>query len=1163
MNVDRCWWGTSVVGVRILLAGLLLLGAGCGVLGWGTHFGKALRDHANAPQSSIAGLEANSEMQARTHAILAGLPLVFEPNQGQVDLDSSDPRTQFVTHGSGYSLVLGNDGAILSLISHSRSRGSSQVESRFQTLQMKIAGATSPVRLMATDQLPGKSNYFVGNDPAKWRTGIPQFARVRYENVYPGINLVFYGNQGHLEYDFQVGPGADPSQAELEFSGAKKVELSDGSLVIYGQSGSVRFDAPIVYQEIEGRRQPVDGAFVLRAENRIGFKVGAYDHSRELIIDPILNFSTYFGGSGDESNSSVAVDGNFNIYLAGSTTSPNLPTKACSYAGCTTLNGAQNVYIAKIQPPLGSIPAQTLNVTYLGGSGTDYPVGIAVDGAGDPYLAGTTTSGNFPTTGTNAYQATPASAGTHVFVTKIKFDFSALQYSSYLSGNGTDIASGMTIDTAGDLYVTGTTTSIEISSKDQFPATNPPQTLPFQATPHATAGTPQFFVTKVNTNAPGNGSIPYSTYFGGGNFSGTAVVIGGGIAVDTNANVYFTGTTNFTYAGCTGCSVTDFPILNAYQPCLDTPPPTTITNPQSCSNTASASLPDAFVARLNTTSLSAASPGQQLIWSTYIGGTGSDSGAGVAIDPGAANVYVVGTTDSTDFVNSSLVKSFASFQACLNNTTLTPPNGTIPSPGCAAQATPTPTDAFVARLTNPTPSNTNSVTMALNYFSYLGGGNQETGTAITVDSNSGALITGSTTSPVIPPTATGNPPQALSFPVTPYPSSIQSQLNGTQNAFVARLNTGATVGQTTTASWASYFGGNNTDTGTGITLDINQNTYLAGETNSTNLQVVKELQASDNGGFDAFLAEFGTAFNLSISGTLGLATNQQYISAGNPATFTYIVTNNGPDLASNIVIFADMNQTATGIPLTNVSATVSSGTCGNGSSSSTSISCGPISLQSGSTATVTITATPSPNNSGNSPIFFNGGTVQAMGPGNIVLAQTSVSAQMSDFVMTVSPSNQTVPVAGDTATYTVQLTPRPLYTSSITVSCSGLPAASTCPSKTVSLSNTSGSAVALNITTTARPVTTPAASLFRRHFYAIGLIIPGMALIGVGGSRRRRVFGFLALCILFTLTLFIPACSSGKTTTPPAGTPAGNYTITVTAAAGSDSKTQTVGLTVP
>ena len=155
--------------------------------------------------------------------------------------------------------------------------------------------------------------------------GVPQFARVRYENIYPGINLVFYGNQGRLEYDFQVAPGSDPAQAELEFKGAKGLELKDGALVIKGEGGSVQLEAPRVYQEIAGRQQAVEGSFVLRGANRAGFAIGSYDHSRELVIDPILSFSTYFGGSGDEHATSVAVDGGFNVYLAGSTTSPNLP----------------------------------------------------------------------------------------------------------------------------------------------------------------------------------------------------------------------------------------------------------------------------------------------------------------------------------------------------------------------------------------------------------------------------------------------------------------------------------------------------------------------------------------------------------------------------------------------------------------------------------------------------------------------------------------------------------------------------------------------------------------------------------------------------------------------------------------------------------------------
>ena len=1026
---------------------------------------------------------------------------------------------------------------------------------------MKLAGASPNASLSAVDPLPGKSNYFIGINPAKWRTGVPQFARVRYENVYPGINLVFYGNQGHLEYDFQVSPSGDPSRAELEFSGAEKLELKDGSLVIRGQNGNVRLDAPSVYQEIDGRKQMVDGAFVLRAANRVGFAVGAYDHSRELIIDPILNFSTYFGGTGDEHNTSVAVDGSLNIYLAGSTTSPNLPVPTGAVQ--TTLHGAQNVYLAKIQPPLGSQVAKLLDLTYLGGSGTDYPVGIGVDGGGNPYIAGTTTSGDFPTTRTNAYQATPASAGTHVFVTKLSFDFTALDYSSYLSGNGTDIASGMTIDPAGDLYVTGTTTSVETSSGDQFPASNLPENLPFQSTSRATAGTPQFFVTKVNTSALSFGSIPYSTYFGGGIFNGTFIgpngtqvpAAGGGIAVDANLNIYFTGTTTFIYSGCTGCSVTDFPILNAYQPCLDSPPATNIVNPQSCANTVDTTHSDAFVAKLNPN----APQGQQLIWSTYLGGSQTDSSPGVAIDTGAANVYVVGTTNSPDFFNTGAVISFAPYQKCLDNV----PGTTTTTVTCKPPANPAPSDAFVARLSNPS-TTTTATNVALNYFSYLGGANNEEGLAITVDTNSGAMITGWTQSPFVAPAGTdGN------FPVFPFPSSIQSNLNGTQDAFIARLNTGAIVGQTTTASWASYFGGTGIDAGTGIALDVNQNTYLAGETNSTDLQVSKPLQLNNGGGFDSFVTQFGTAVSLSIQGQLSLGTNQQSISAGTPGTFTYTITNNGPDLASNIVITADMSLSATGVQLTNVAGSLNgAGVCSGSGSANPSISCGPISLQSGSTATLTITATPTANSSGTSPVFFTGGTVQAIAPGNIVLAQTSVSTQMTDFKMTVSPPNQSIAVAGATANYTVQLTPVPVYNppSGITISCSGLPAASNCSPSTspVSLTSTSGTSITLAVHTTPRPVTTPAASIFTRRFYAIWFIIPGIALVGVGGNRRRRrTFGILMLCTLFALLLLVPACSSTKTQPPVSGTPAGNYTITVTSAAGTDSKTQTIGLTVP
>ena len=1112
----------------------------------------------------------DDRMRART--LLAGLPLIFEPNQGQGNLNPADPRARFVSRGSGYSLFLGTEGAILSLVSEDRDTSSKSHShhspAQVSSIEMKLMGANPAARLSGTEPLAGKSNYFFGNEPAKWRTGVAQFARVRYENVYPGINLVFYGNQGRLEYDFQVAPGADASQAELEFQGAKNVELSGGALVIHTAEGSVRLNAPALYQEIDGQRRSVQGGFVLRGQNRAGFAIGAYDQSRELIIDPTLSFSTYFGGTGDEHATSVAVDGSFNIYLTGSTTSPDLPAVGVFQ---TALAGAgPNAYVAKITPPLGSVAAVLDYVTYLGGAGSDTPVGIKVDGRGDPFVAGTTTSTNFPTTATNAYQAAPksGSVGTsHVFVTELQFDGTVLLYSSYLSGNNTDVASGMTIDAAGNLYVTGTTQSSDVASTtDQFPASTLPQALPYQTAPRAPI---QFFVTKVKTNAPGTGSIAYSTYFGGGSFeTSSAVAVGGGIAVDSTGNVYFSGTTNFTYSGTS--PTTDFPILNAYQPCLDQAPPTTIVNPPTCSNTTTTTASDAFVAKLNPNG----AQGQQLIWSTYLGGTADDSSAGVALDPGATNVYVVGTTNSQDFVSTGLVTTFASYQKCLNNLPMTT-TGTVT---CTAQTSP-PNDAFVAKLTNPTTSTiTTPVNVALSYFSYLGGANDEAGLAITVDSGSGALVTGWTTSP--------NTGIDGTFPVSPNPNSIQTNLTGTQDAFVARLNTVAVVGQATTASWANYFGGSvtsaagsGTTSGTGIALDVNENTYLGGETNTTDLQVVKALPATGGGGYlggyDAFVAQLGTAVSLSIQGSLSVGSGQSYISAGNQATFTYTLTNNGPDLASGITVTDNLSAAATIVPLTFVSASISSGTCSGASSTGGGVSCGPISLQSGSTATVTIVVTPTPTTTNitnsqtcanNAGATFNGGTVQAIGPGNIVYTQTSVPGLMSDYCMSVSPNNQSVAAAGDTAQYTVQLTPVPIYQSSIALSCSNLPSGASCnfSNSPATLVSTSGITSILSVTTTARPIVTPAASLFRRQFYAIWLAIPGIVFLGVGfRGRRRHIVGMCMLCAVFTLLLLIPACSHSTTQPPVSGTPAGNYTITVTSTSGSDVKSQTISLTVP
>ena len=1109
-----------------------------------------------AAKAKAGGSGVGRPSPVQVSSALSALPLMFEANIGQ-----SDPRVKFMARGIGarglgYGVFLTADGATMSLLSRDRNKRDSnkkkdkkedEARTRVEALRMRLAGANPNATVTGMAQLPGKSNYFLGNDPSRWQRDVPQFARVRYEDIYPGINLVFYGSHGQMEYDFQVVPGADPARAELEFEGSKRIELRDGNLILHATSGIVRLQAPHVYQRVADRERPVEGRFEMRAGNRVGFAVGAYDHSRELVIDPVLDYSTYFGGTGDEESTSIAVDGGGNMYLTGSTTSAGLPIPAGTTPFQATLNGAQNVYVLKIN----AAGTSAAYLTYLGGSGTDTPAGIAVDASGNAYVAGTTSSPNFPTTATNAYQSTvlTGSTGTsHVFVTALDLTGSTLHYSSYLSGNGTDVASGMTIDANQDVFVTGSTTSTNSSSagsgssNDQFPASFPPETQAFQQFSRAAI---QFFVTKVNTAAFGIGSIPYSTYFGGGTPSnGTAV--GGGIAVDGKGNIYFSGTTNFLFTGQS--SATDFPILNAYQPCLNTAPPTINTNPQSCTNTSTSANTDAFVADLNPN----VSNGSQLLWSTYFGGSQNDSSTGVALDTGAASVFIVGTTNSPDITTLVL----DGYQTCLN----TAP-GTSPCTG-----TGTATDAFVAKFGNLSTTTTTTTTnvLGLTYFSYLGGSGNDAGLAITVDSADDAYLTGwtqSTDFPIFPNQASNPLCAPPSFCV------LQGALKGTQDAFFAHLgsNTSTTSsGQGSQGVYATYFGGTGINQGTSLTIDNSSNVYLAGDTNAPDFQTQNPLQATNNGGYDAFAAKFSPQADLGVTGVLTQSSTQGYVGAGNSATFTYTVSNSGPDLATQVT-FSD-NFTTSGIPVTFVSATAgNNGTCSATTSNGTAV-CTIPALQADTSTTVTVVVTPTI--AGN----FTGGSVTVYSPPpsndpNPANNNTSVPAKASDFAAAINPVNQAVGAAGDTASYQVTITPTNPYPSGISLTCcTNLPSSvkGTFSLSSVTLTGTNPVSAQLNITTTAR-TSTAAGNRGLRQFYALWLTLPGMAVVGIGwkSKRRWRIVMGIAVCLAFGSLLLQPACGGATTPTPTAGTPTGTYTMVATATSGTDTKNITFTLTVP
>ena len=1089
--------------------------------------------HSAAPASQLSASVRNSSVPASFAAPdlasnrpsvrvdLGQLPLRFEPNQGQ-----TDPRVNFLARGAGYGLFLTPDQAILAL--HPPSKNPAVV-------RMQLAGANRAAAAAGASPLPGKSNYFIGNDAAKWHRNIPQFARVRYQDVYPGVDLVYYGSQGQLEYDFEVAPGADPNSIAWRFQGQEKARLDGGgNLVLATGNGEVTLNAPRIYQQFGAEQRPVAGRFALREDGKVGFELSAYDRRRALVIDPVLTYSTYFGGSGSEACSgiagiviagvlsppsgcpAVAIDASSNIYFAGTTTSADFPVvpaaSATPHAFQTALAVAPDVFVTK----LNAAGSTVVFSTYLGGDGVDTTAGVAADSAFNVVVAGTTTSTNFPTSSASAFQATPAGAGAHAFVSQLDPVGETLLYSTYLSGNGTESARGLALDPRNKIYVIGATTSTnQPDATHSFPAT-------LGAIQTASLGTSQFFVSKIDPTLIGSPSLVYSTYFGGGDPL-NGVTLGGGIAVDANANVYITGGTNFQH---TGSATTDFPILNAYQGCLDTPPPATPpTTAPSCSTSVTA--PDAFVAKINP----AAASGAQLIYSSYLGGTGDDVGYGIALDSGLS-VYITGSTSSTDF---TIPSSTTPFQRCLDN----PAN---PSP-CPTGVTAS--DAFVAKFGTPcTGSTCTTTTLPFTYFSYLGGSGTDVGLAIAVDSLQGARIAGWTNS--------GN------FPTPNNP--IQASLSGPVDAFVSRIDTTATS-TLALGHYGTYLGGGGSDFGTSIATDTQGSSYIVGETASPNFPTANPIQSNLSGGSDVFLTKLGPTLSLALTETV----SPNPVGVGNNVTFTYKVTNNG-DLTTGIIFTDVIPSTATFVSANSVPGQSS---CPAPVTSST-VTCTVGTLNGGAVATVTVVLAPTlPATPAQPGSVSDGGKVTIFGTPTVVTpAPPPAVAVVNNFSIAVSPLTTTV-AAGIPASFTVTVTPTGNFPDTVTLSATGAPtgAQTTFPNGTSFTNLNSGpQSRQLVVNTTAR-VTTPA-SLFPigGPFYAALFPVSGLALLGVGiggrKSRRRRVLMAALLSCFFALVVFQMGCGSSSTTSTTTGTPAGTYNLTVTATSGSATRTQQIVLVV-
>lgn len=401
---------------------------------------------ALTPTPRSTAPERNHGRETTRLAQYGNLPLAFEVNQGQ-----TDRRVRFLARGGGYTMFLTATGATLALARPRRSRVSHPrlSQSLFQrdglganttpqrtpldeaVVRLGLSGANPQPILTGADQLPGHVNYFIGNKPSGWHRNVPVYGKVVYHDVYPGINLVYYGTQGQLEYDFQVAPNANPDAIRMTIQGTRGMVVDGrGVLVLHTALGDIRQRAPSVYQELGGRRVAVPTRYVLTGGRQVGFAMGAHDARRPLVIDPVLAYSTYLGGSSYNEGYGIAVDSAGDAYVTGLTYSQDFPTTPGSFS--TTyrgINGNGEAFVAKLNPS----GAALLYSTYLGGSNGDGGQGIAVDGAGDAYVTGYTGSSDFPTTPgafSRTYRGT--NSGYEAFVAKLNPAGSALLYSTYL-----------------------------------------------------------------------------------------------------------------------------------------------------------------------------------------------------------------------------------------------------------------------------------------------------------------------------------------------------------------------------------------------------------------------------------------------------------------------------------------------------------------------------------------------------------------------------------------------------------------------------------------------------------------------------------------------------------------------------------------------------------
>ena len=557
---------------------------------------------------------------------LGNRPLSFESNVGQYE-----SAARFVSRGPVYYLSLSPSEVQVTLQKTEKSAAQESILPRtintsgtrvsFRSLHIELVGANPSAAMSGVGEVSGSANYFIGNDSSKWRTGVPAFDRVRVTDVYPGINLIHYGNQNHLEYDFEIAPGVSPNVIAMRFTGADKMALdSNGELVLSIGGDEIRQPKPVIYQTLRGEQKGIAGGYVLADANTVKFSLGEYDRTLPLLIDPVVSYSIFQGSLGDDTLWAIAVDDQGNIFVAGETTSVSIAsTNAFQTNLAGVFSGHGDVLVRKL-PNVATDHNQFAYSTYLGGVADEAAFGLVVDAEGNAYVAGYTGSTNFPIRNavqTNLAGATIPGIGrppVDVFVAKIGAQGTNLFFSTFFGGALDDAAGGIALDSATNIVVVGYTFSTN------FPVVNVPLTTNtvgtnIVITTNSLAGNDDAFAFKLSASGT---NIIYSRYIGG---AGT----------DRASDVTTSSSDQTIVVGYTSSS--NFPVTtNAVQPLFN--------------NTTNTSFAfDTFVALISPTDGS-------LNYATYLGGAGDDFGFNVARDNSGA-IYVVGSTRSMDFPRSS------------------------------------------------------------------------------------------------------------------------------------------------------------------------------------------------------------------------------------------------------------------------------------------------------------------------------------------------------------------------------------------------------------------------------------------------------------------------------------------------------------------------------